>query len=124
LIFPLLLHIQIPLPSTRNFQSLDKGMLIWIVHCSSEFWKLVLRPLGYDVGKTLKSFSNSCRLHTFLFLGRSAAELLLVDWKITFDKEDKNDVFKRIRINWIIWNENFVFFTVIRVTVNIRILNS
>jgi hypothetical protein len=28
LIFPLLLHIQIPLPSTRNFQSLDKGMLI------------------------------------------------------------------------------------------------
>jgi len=28
IIFPLLLHIHIPLPSTRNFQSLDKGMLI------------------------------------------------------------------------------------------------
>jgi hypothetical protein len=28
MIFPLLLHSQIPLPRTRNFQSLDKGMLI------------------------------------------------------------------------------------------------
>ena len=28
MIFPLLLHVQIPLLSTRNFQSLDKGMLI------------------------------------------------------------------------------------------------
>jgi hypothetical protein len=49
---------------------------------------------------------------------------LLVDWKITFDKEDKNYVFKRIGINWNAWNENFVFFSVIGVTVSIRILNS
>jgi hypothetical protein len=28
MIFPLLLHLQFPLPSARNFQSLDKGMLI------------------------------------------------------------------------------------------------
>jgi hypothetical protein len=28
MIFPQLLHIQIPHPRTRNFQSLDKGMLI------------------------------------------------------------------------------------------------
>lgn len=124
MIFPLLLHVQIPLPSTRNFQSLDKGMLIWIVHCSSEFWKLMLRPLGYGVGGPLKSLSSLCRLHTFLFLERPAAEYLLVDWKITFDKEDKNGVFKRIGINWNIWNENFVFFNVIRVTANVRILNS
>jgi len=119
LIFPLLLHIQFPLTSTRNFQSLDKGMLIWIVHGSSEFWKLMLRPSGNGVGKPLKSFSSLCRLHTFLFLERPVAEYLLVEWKIK-----KNDAFKRIRINWNIWNENFVFVTVIRVTVNIRILSS
>jgi hypothetical protein len=49
-------------------------------------------------------------LHTFLFIERPVAEYLLVDWKITFDKEDKNDVFRRIRISWNIRNENCVFF--------------
>jgi hypothetical protein len=49
---------------------------------------------------------------------------LLADWKITFGKEDRSDVFERIGINWNILNENFVFFTVVRVTMNIRILYS
>jgi hypothetical protein len=52
MIFPQLLHIQIPHPRTRNFQSLDKGMLIWIVHCSSELWQWMLSTLGYGVGNT------------------------------------------------------------------------
>jgi len=40
----------------------------------------MLHPSGYGVGKPLKSFSNLCRLHTFLFLERPVAEYyLLVD---------------------------------------------
>jgi hypothetical protein len=48
-------------------------------------------------------------LHTFLFLEKPVEEYMLFDWKTTFDKEDKNYMFKRIGIDWNIWNENFVF---------------
>jgi hypothetical protein len=39
----------------------------------------MLCPLGYGVGKPLKSSSSLCSLHTFLFIERPVAEYLLVD---------------------------------------------